>query len=174
MPDYFYLGQTVEANILVANTGVGHNFPGGTIDINEAWVSIQVTDASGEQSSQAEIVSADGTVDPAAHFYRPGAVDRHGKQPWRHDLFRMIGEHYRNVIPPGDTDSIPIKFEVPQWALGPLTVSAQLNYRKFTQRYASWVTGDENLRVPVVVMAQDSALLPTVVRPPTGKSSDSH
>ena len=167
-PDYFYLGQTVKANILVANTGVGHNFPGGTIDINQAWVSIQVTDASGKTILSSGNVSADGTVDQTAYFYRSVAVDRHGKQLWRHDLFRMIGEHYRNVIPAGDTDSIPIEFEVPQWALGPLTVSAQLNYRKLTQRYTSWITGDEDLRVPVVVMAQDSALLPIVVRPPTG------
>lgn len=167
LPDYYYLGQTVKANVLVSNTGVGHNFPGGTIDINEAWVAIQVVDATGQEIFNSGALDEAGHVDPSAWFYRSVAVDRTGKQLWRHDLFRMTGEHYRNVIPAGKTDNISLEFEVPQWATSPLTVSAQLNYRKLTQRYASWVMQDENIRLPVVVMAQDAVTLPVLTRPPT-------
>ena len=167
LPSYYYLGQTVNANILVANTGVGHEFPGGTIDINEAWVAIQVTDAAGKTIYRSGDVSQDGDVDPDAWFYRSVAVDRHGKLLWRHDLFNMIGEHYRNTIPAGKTDNIPLQFKIPQWAVSPLTISAQLNYRKLTQRYLSWLMPKSNITLPVVVMAQDAETLPVLTVPPT-------
>ena len=167
LPRYYYLGQTVKANILVANTGVGHEFPGGTIDINEAWVAIQVTDATGKTIYRSGDISQKGEVDPDAWFYRSVAVDRHGKLLWRHDLFNMIGEHYRNTIPAGKSDNIPLEFKIPQWAVSPLTVSAQLNYRKLTQRYLSWLMPDSDITLPVVVMAQDAETLPVLTVPPT-------
>src|SRR5262249_14896595 len=42
---YYYLGEQATINIVVSNVGVGHDFPGGTSDINEAWVHFVATDA---------------------------------------------------------------------------------------------------------------------------------
>lgn len=169
LPDYYYLGQKVKANILVTNTGVGHDFPGGTIDINEAWVAFQITDAAGRKIQESGALDAAGHVDSKALFYRSVPVDREGKHLWKHDLFKMTGEHYRNIIPAGKTDVVPLEFEVPYWAVSPLTISVQLNYRKLTQRYTTWITGDPKLRLPVVVMAQDAITLPVRTKAPTLK-----
>lgn len=171
-PDYYYLGQTVEADILVSNIGVGHQFPGGTTDINEAWLAIQVTDASGREIYRSGDIQKDGHVDPDAYFYKSIKVDRHGREVWKHDLFNMVGEHYKNVIPAGETDSVPVSFKVPWWATSPVTVSAQLNYRKFNQRYASWVMKDPNFRLPVVVMANTAVTLPVHKRPHAQATGD--
>ena len=37
-PYYFYLDEKPNINVVVSNIGVGHSFPGGTKDINEACV----------------------------------------------------------------------------------------------------------------------------------------
>lgn len=171
-PEYYYLDQQLEADILVSNIGVGHKFPAGTNDINQAWISVQVTDASGATVYSSGAIDEQGKVDPDAYFYRSIKVDRHGREVWKHDLFNMVGEHYQNVVKAGETDSIPLSFEIPAWTTSPLTISAQLKYRKLNQRYTSWVMKDPDFRVPVVVMAKAARTIPIRERAPTEPSPD--
>jgi len=165
-PAYFYLGETVTLRLTVANNQVGHDFPGGTVDINEAWLAFRVTDAQNDVLFERGIIKEDGAVDESSHFYRTIAIDRKGQDVWRHDLFNMIGERNRNVIKPGGTDIVEYTFAIPTWAKGPLTVTAVLRYRKFNQRYASWALDDPNVRLPVVDMARDSITIPVRHRRP--------
>ena len=83
-------------------------------------------------------INADNDVDGNAIFYRSLAIDRYGNHIWKHDLFYMTGDSYRNVIPAGQSDVTEYSFTVPSLAKGPLTASAVLRYRKFNNRYARW------------------------------------
>ncbi len=159
-PAYYYLGETAKLRITVANTLVGHDFPGGTIDINEAWLHFRVTDAQGFVVFESGGLEENLDVDPEAHFYRALAIDRHGNHVWKHDLFNMIGERDRNVIPSGKTDIVEYKFEVPTWAKGPLSAAAVLRYRKLNAQYAKWALQDPNIELPIVDVARDAILLP--------------
>ncbi len=153
-PYYLYLGESAALKVAVTNAGVGHAFPAGTTDINEAWVHVRVVDA------QNKIVyESAGFVDPQALFYKSVPIDRHGKEVWKHDLFNMTGISYKRVIDPGETDILTYQFSVPYWAKSPLTVSAVLRYRKFNRRYANWVLRDA-IELPIVDMARDALLIP--------------
>jgi hypothetical protein len=55
---------------------VGHNFPGGTIDINEAWIEMVVTDARGKRVFASGLLDDKDYVDANAYFYRSMPVDR--------------------------------------------------------------------------------------------------
>jgi hypothetical protein len=48
-PAYYYLGETVTLKVAVTNAQVGHAFPGGTSDINEAWIHFLVKDSQGRK-----------------------------------------------------------------------------------------------------------------------------
>ena len=164
-PFYAYLGETIDLSVSVTNTLVGHNFPGGTTDINEVWIAFRVTDAEGRLVFESGVVEENGEVDPAAHFYRSIAVDRHGKEVWRHDLFNMVGNTYKKFIPPGGTDIVHYRFDVPFWAESPLTATAVVRYRKLNKRYAQWALGDEASNLPIVDMARASIVLPVFNKP---------
>lgn len=99
-PYYYYLGETAELDIVVSNRGVGHDFPGGAIDLNQAWIEFLVINAEGQTVYDSGLVDKDNCVDPTAYFYRALAVDRNGALVWRHDLFNMVGESFRRVIKP--------------------------------------------------------------------------
>jgi Cytochrome c554 and c-prime len=163
-PYYYYLGETAEISVIVSNTGVGHNFPGGTTDINEAWIEFLVLDAEGRSVYQSGLVDDDLFVDPSAHFYKSVPIDRNGKHVWRHDLFNMVGESFRRVIKAGESDIVRYKFSLPGWVKPPITLTATLKYRKLNQQYAQWALQDLYTEIPIVDVAWDTLSIPVRIR----------
>lgn len=153
-PWYFYKGESVSINVIVSNIGVGHDFPGGTVDINQAWVYFRVTDAEGNVITESGHMDGDHQVDSKAYFYRSLPVDRQGKLVWKHDLFNKIGEVSRNTVQSGESDVVEYYFTVPTWAKGPLFISSSLMYRKLNLRYAKWALKEQYRPLPVTEMAR--------------------
>lgn len=164
-PAYFYLGEDVKLTMIVTNVGVGHDFPGGTTDINEAWIHVRVVDAQKNLVFESGGLMPDNDVDPKAHFYRTLAVDRNGKHVWRHDLFNMVGDSYKKVVPAGASDIVNYNFKIPAWAKSPLTVGATVRYRKLNNQYGRWALKKPNAELPIVDMARASLLLPVREKP---------
>ena len=168
-PAYYYLGELAQINVVVTNRGVGHNFPGGTIDVNEAWIDFSVTDAKGNEIFRSgALVNEHRDVDPEAKFYRSLPVDKSGKHVWKHDLFNMVGHAEKSVIPAGSADIETYTFRIPVWAKGPLAVSARLRYRKLNNEYAQWALQEKFVPLPIVDMARDALILPVRKKPESG------
>ncbi len=165
-PAFAYLGESINIKTIISNIGVGHNFPGGTIDINEAWMWFRVVDAQNKTVFESGQLLNDGSVDPQSIFFRSLPVDRQGKLVWKHDLFSMIGRSYKKIIPAGESDIIEYSFEIPSWVKNPLTITAVLRYRKFNLRYAKWALKEKYQELPIVDVAWDSIQLPLLVKPP--------
>ncbi len=164
-PAYYYLGESVYLKVAVTNAQVGHAFPGGTTDINEAWVHFLVTDGQGRRIYESGYLDQNNDVDEEAYFYRSIPIDRAGNAVWRHDLFNMVGDSFKRIIPPGGSDVSTFSFKVPDDAKGPLTVTAALKYRKLNNRYAKWALKDDQVELPIVEMAATSLLLPIKIKP---------
>jgi hypothetical protein len=170
-PAYFYLGEEVALKIAVTNAQVGHAFPGGTTDINEAWLHFLVKDSQGRKIYESGYLDKDNNVEASAYFYRSIPIDRIGNAVWRHDLFNMVGDSFKRIIPPGATDVTSYSFKVPDDVKGPLVVTASLKYRKLNNRYARWALKDEQVELPIVEMATTSLLLPIKIKPEVAMSS---
>jgi hypothetical protein len=153
---YFYLGEEATIAIVVANVAVGHDFPGGTSDINEAWIRFVATDAQGQIIYESGALQPSGEVDPNAYFYRALAVDKSGALVWRHDLFRMVGDAFKKVIEPGASDVVTYKVKIPAWAKSPMNIYAVVRYRKLNHQYATWALKDEKIQLPIVDVASDT------------------
>lgn len=171
-PYYYYLGEEATIKTVVTNQGVGHNFPGGTIDINEAWVSFVVTDASNQIIYQSGFINKDNSVDEDAHFYRSQPIDKDGNLVWRHDLFNRVGEAYKRVVPAGKSDIVSFTFKIPAWAKGPLIIASTLKYRKLNDRYARWALKDKYEALPIIDMARDTLVIPIRIRRETISKED--
>lgn len=163
-PYFYYLGERADIQVVISNRGVGHSFPGGTIDINEAWVEFTVTDSNGDMVYQSGYIDDQNDVDTNAYFYRSLPVDRTGKLVWRHDLFNMVGHSFKRVIKSGESDIVKYQFEIPSWAKSPLTVSSKLKYRKLNSRYAKWALKEKYFEIPAIDVAWDSLEIPIKVR----------
>ena len=165
-PVALYRGNKAKITVLVSNQGVGHNFPGGAIDLNEAWIDFDIYDGAGQLVFSRGALKENGELDPLATVYKEVAVDRFGKEVWRHDLFNMVGRSYVNVIPAGSTDIVNFEFDIPDWATSPLTISATLKIRMLNQKYHDWVNEQEEVKEnPVVDVARDAIKVPLLKTP---------
>jgi len=110
-------------------------------------------------------ITENGDVEKDAYFYRSIPIDRHGDQVWRHDLFNMVGDSFKRVIAPAASDLTVYTFHIPDRTKGPVTVTADLNYRKLNNRYTKWALKDESVRLPTTTMASSELILPIRFQP---------
>ena len=128
-------GTSARVELVVRTRGLGHFFPTGTVDAQEAWVAFQAVDAAGRVLHTTGAVDAAGRVDPSAHFYRNLLVDAHANPIDKRNAWASRATVYVNLIPPGAADIVHLRLAVPPDATGPITLTAQLHYRKFTDAY---------------------------------------
>ena len=148
-------GENAQILISINSRRIGHNFPAGTIDLNEPWIYFNVQDAAGNVVFESGGIDEAENVDPEARFYYSVLVNKQGNHVWKHDLFNAVGETHLNLIEPGASDTQQYDFMIPKSAKSPLTIKAVLRYRKFNNRYAKWALGENIKNLPIIDMAQD-------------------
>ncbi len=139
--------------VVVSSNNIGHFFPAGTVDINEPWIELIVTDANNKKVYASGLIDENNHVDKDAHFYLSKLINRDGKHVWKHDLFNAVGESYVNLLKPSKADIQSYQFPLANWAKSPLKVKARLRYRKFNHKYSSWALQNNNLKLPIIDMA---------------------
>ncbi len=126
-------GETVRVDVVVRTLGVGHFFPGGTVDAFDLWLELKAVDAKGHILfwSGAPEDGGNGPVDPSAHFYRSLQVDAHDHPIDKRNAWAERATIYVHLIPPGAADTVHYLIQVPKDVAGPIRLTAKLNYRKF-------------------------------------------
>ncbi len=176
-------GETVEFDVVVRNLGVGHTFPGGTLDSNEAWVEFTAVAWTPPSTLQSAAVLPNfdrplfvsGAVDPKtkyvdrdAHFYRALFVDENGQECDRRNPQDFRAAAHAKVIGPGTADIVRYRFQVPRELVGKrLAVRAVVKWRKFMQHYTefAWTNTMEGRPLPVLPItdvASGEATFPVV------------
>ena len=186
-------GTEIGIEVVVRTLGVGHPFPGGTVDSNMAWLELALLDPVGRPQLMSGGMRENRFVDPEAHSYRGVFLDEAGQELDKRNGWDRRAAVYVRMIPPGSADTIHYTFTVPENLDGSLTLRARLNYRKHKQAYNRWVFGAEPLldqpagavssaavdtrswsyddsrvpELPIVVLATDEVTL-QVVKGPAG------
>jgi tetratricopeptide (TPR) repeat protein len=157
-PGRAYLLETV-----VRTVRMGHFFTQGTADSNEVWLDVTVTSGDrvvGRSGGQ----GPDGEVDPWSHFVNAFVLDREGNRIDRRNAQDIFVPLYDHQIPPGAADVVHYRLRVPPEITGPITVVANLRYRKFDTTYMKFFQGDgfDGNDLPIVTLASDRITFPVV------------
>ena len=127
-------GDDVRVDVVVRTRGIGHFFPGGTVDAFDVWLELEASDGKGQTifwSGQVED-NGKGPVDPRAHFYRSLQIDGHGRVINKRNAWATRSVVYVHLIPPGAADTVHYHLHVPENCGDQITLVAKLNYRKFS------------------------------------------
>ena len=148
-------GSTVRVDVVVRTRKIGHFFPGGTVDAFDVWLEFQAKDAGGKIIFWSGAVENGGTgpVEPGAHFYRSFQLDGDGNPINKRNAFQTRSLLYVRLIPPGAADVAHFLMQVPPDSRGPITLTAKLNYRKFSHYYTQFAYAGK------VKPGQDASLL---------------
>jgi tetratricopeptide (TPR) repeat protein len=136
-------GETVRVNVVLRTKGVGHFFPGGTVDAFEVWVELKAVDENGKIVFWSGYVEEDengrnGPVDPSAHFYRSRMLDEVGNVINKRNAWATRTVAYVRLIPPGAADTIHFRLKIPDDAGEKIFLTAKVNYRKFAWWNTQW------------------------------------
>ncbi|MCZ6876177.1 MAG: tetratricopeptide repeat protein [bacterium] len=133
-------GTAVLVEVVVRNRGVGHFFPGGTIDAFDIWIEFKAVDNLGQVLfwSGAVADGGRGPVEPGAHFYRAFVVDQHGNEINKRNAWAARAVVYARAIPPGSADVAHFRLFIPEHAGQRITLTAKLNHRKFRWWNTQW------------------------------------
>lgn len=131
--------ERLELHVIVRNLNVGHTFPAGTNDSNEAWIEITATGAN--KTLQAGMVKADGKISENTRIYNALLVDRIGNRIDKRNAHEMVTPIYVAVIPPSSSDlsrfAIPIA-QLDKALTANTTAKVRLLWRKFNRVYTEF------------------------------------
>ncbi|MCE2455021.1 MAG: tetratricopeptide repeat protein [Gemmatimonadetes bacterium] len=132
-------GSTATLEVVVRNLGVGHTFPGGTNDSNEAWLEVVVADSTGTRLAESGTIRGDGRVDSLAHFFRIVAVDSLGERISRRNPQDIRAVVYSNLVGPGSARLAHYRLTVPEELVGTdVLVTVRLLWRKFDRDFTEF------------------------------------
>jgi len=178
VPEEVGLSEELALRVHIVNNKVGHDFPTGPLDIIQAWIEVEVRDATGALVFSSGTVDERGKIDPGSFLFKAEPVDRYGNLIDRHNLWEMVGVRFKRSLFPGAEEVASYDFvcsgtalEQPAPALevaetwtvadeitGPLEVRARLLYRKFDQFLLDYAFGaDSGLTAPVAELARAEA-----------------
>jgi tetratricopeptide (TPR) repeat protein len=136
----FKPGSTARVDVVVRTRTIGHFFPGGTVDGFDVWLEMQGRDANGKVVFWSGAVEdgGRGPVEKGAHFYRSYLLDAEGNHINKRNPWSARSVLYVRLIPPGAADVAHFRVKIPKDAAGPITLTAKLNYRKFSHYYTQF------------------------------------
>ena len=148
----------LELDISVSNIGVGHHFPGGTADSNEAWLSFEWFDERGVLVGSQGAPLPDGRLPPDAIRFGSDFFDRHGRPTSRGTTTtQAVVRGKDSRIPPNSSVNVRVSLPGPQPRGSQFELKIRLNWRKYDPNFIAWVFDGRPIpEVPVTVLAEES------------------
>ncbi len=131
-------GESTRVDVVVRTRGVGHFFPGGTVDAYDCWLELRAEDEHGRMVFWSGAADEQSPVEPGAHFYRALLIDARGNPINKRNAWANRATVYVRLIPPGAAETVHFRLVVPPDSGDELKLTARLNYRKFSWFNTHW------------------------------------
>lgn len=125
-------GERIILDVVLRNLRVGHQFPGGVMDANDAWIEVTVSDARGKVIAEAGTGHEASGADPTAHRLRAMVVGEDGMPLLERQTHKFRAVAFNHTIAPRDAVVSEYALDVPQdldRSALPLRVRAKLRHR---------------------------------------------
>ena len=158
-------GETLVADVVIQNKGIGHSFIPEQRDFYEAWVDFTVKDESGKALAESGFIGPDGNLDPSAHSFTNRLINNKGELNSLHEIWHNRVLAYNNTIQSGRSQLVRYRFRLPKDITGQISLTATVRYRRFNQHfidYAITQTGQKEPKpypMPIIDMASETKTL---------------
>ena len=115
---------------VIRNLLVGHRFPGGVLDIQDAWVEVEIADARGRRLAASGLTHDRDPDDQDTHVLRSLVVDERGEILEQHEMASFRTAIATQTLAPREAQVIRYAFDVPASLTAadlPLTVTARVH-----------------------------------------------
>ena len=122
-------GDRLVFDIVLENVRVGHRFPGGVRDLHDAWVEVEVRDATGELLGASR---PSGDDDEGVFALRATVLDASANPELLHRVHRFATSAFDRTLQPHQAQVVRYEITVPPRPRLPLRVDARVWHRKHT------------------------------------------
>ncbi|MBK7976977.1 MAG: hypothetical protein IPK07_28190 [Deltaproteobacteria bacterium] len=167
-------GASAEAplGVTVTNVRGGHPFPLGALDLNEAWIHVEaIPGGGGPPLWESGALDASGDVDPEARRFGATLLGADGLPLAHHDILAVSGLADVRLLAPGKPHREDYAASWANGAAYPVTIRAELRYRRARQDFMDHVYGVGARTMPVTVLVTASCELTAPDRPCEAKPS---
>ena len=152
-------GETLTADVVIQNKGIGHSLVPEQRDFYEAWVDFTLKNASGKTLVESGFIQPDGDLDPSAHSFTNRLINTKGELNDIHQIWHNRVLAYNNSIQSGRSQLVRYRFRLPKTGKGPYTITATVKYRRFNQHFVDYVFSQKHYPEPVMEIASESRTL---------------
>jgi len=152
-------GETLIADVVIQNKGIGHSFVPEQRDFYESWVNFVVKDSAGKIISESGFLQPDGNLDPSAHSFTNRLVNDKGELNDLHQIWHNRVLAYNNTIQSGRSQLVRYRFRLPKTITGQFSVTATVKYRRFNQHFIDYAMNQKHYPQPVIDMASETRTL---------------
>jgi len=151
--------ETLIADVVIQNKGIGHSFVPEQRDFYEAWVDFSVKDTSGKVIAESGFIQPDGNLDPSAHSFTNRLINDKGDLNDIHQIWHNRVLAYNNTIQSGRSQLVRYRFRLPKDITGQVSLTATVRYRRFNQHFIDYAMDQkpgEHYSVPIIDMASET------------------
>ena len=135
-------GAKIALDVVIRNLLVGHRFPGGVLDIQDAWIEVDVTDRAGRRLASSGLTHETDPDDEDTQVLRTLVVDEHGNVLEEHQMAAFRTQIQTQTLAAREAQVTRYTFTAPSTltpAQLPLTVTARLRHRSRTLKMQATV-----------------------------------
>ena len=159
-------GETLIADVVIQNKGIGHSFIPEQRDFYEAWVDFTIRDGSGKVLAESGFIQPDGNLDPAAHSFTSRLINNQGELNDLHQIWHNRVLAYNNTIQSGRSQLVRYRFRLPKEITGQLSLTATVKYRRFNQHFIDYAMNEKHYPQQVIDMASEAKTIKIGENPP--------
>ena len=159
-------GETLVADVVVQNKGIGHSFIPEQRDFYEAWVDFAVKDGSGKVLAESGFIQPDGNLDPAAHSFTSRLINNKGELNDLHQIWHNRVLAYNNTIQSGRSQLVRYRFRLPKEISGQVSLTATVRYRRFNQHFIDYAMAQKQYPLPIIDMESETKSFKIGENPP--------
>jgi hypothetical protein len=142
-------GEKFGIRIITINAGIDHIFPGGALDLIEAWQKIIITDQNGKVLLHIGELDENYRIDPLAHRMGGHMTGEDGHIVDRNRVWQIKEKVIERAIPFHHSTYDDYVFELPENATE-IHIESYWMFRKMNQDFVDWVYGPNEKTVPPV------------------------
>lgn len=152
-------GETLTADVVIQNKGIGHSLVPEQRDFYESWVDFTVKDSAGKVLAESGFIQPDGELDPSAHSFTNRLINVKGDLNDLHQIWHNRVLAYNNSVQSGRSQLVRYRFRLPKDAKGAYTITATVKYRRFNQHFVDYTFDQKHYPEPVMEIASETRTL---------------
>jgi tetratricopeptide (TPR) repeat protein len=155
-------GETLIADVVIQNKGIGHSHVPEQRDFYESWVNFVVKDGAGKSIAESGFLKPDGSLDPSAHSFTNRLINVKGELNDLHQIWHNRVLAYNNSLQSGRSQLVRYRFRLPKDITGKVSLTATVKYRRFNQHFIDYAMDQkagQHYPMPVIDMASETKTL---------------